>query len=472
MKYQPADADASLGRSLAPLQAFLHDSVGALTELYRLHGRLAVLNMDGQHLVFAFGPECNRIIYSNNDLFYVMPGFPGSKRSAQRTFGRGLFGLNGEPHVQQRRLLMPPFRKEEVDSYHGYLCQEIDSFLGGWSAGRVIDLGAEMKDLALRVSSGLLFGLDDLTQAHAVSEVFEEWLALNHEAYFRAILPLGGDPAACYERLIDVGERLQDHLRLLVKQRADQGGKNQDLLGILLQAQRAGHMSEADVIGHTHTLFNAAFHTTTASMTWTHFLLAQHPESMSQLHQEVRSTVGTAVPTLGQLGRMPTLERVIRESLRILSPVVYALRVNMEPVVLGSHLLPRGSMIVTSNYLTHHLPELFPDPEAFCPDRWLTQTASPYAYLPFGAGARMCVGAPLALLLMRLVVVRTAQRFRLRVSPGARIDRHCTLTLGHQGPIRVEIHPADGCFQASPVEGNLLELVRMPAMPRQMPRAA
>jgi cytochrome P450 len=146
----------------------------------------------------------------------------------------------------------------------------------------------------------------------------------------------------------------------------------------------------------------------------------------------------------------------------VLPPVVYSPRVNMAPTAFGPYQLAKGTMVVASHYITHHLPEIFPQPERFLPDRWLRTAPSPYAYMPFGAGSRMCVGAPFALLMLKIAVPVIVQRFRLSVEPGVRIDRHCTLTLGPRPGIPVTVHEQDRRFSASAVQGNIHELVELP----------
>ena len=138
------------------------------------------------------------------------------------------------------------------------------------------------------------------------------------------------------------------------------------------------------------------------------------------------------------------------------------------PVALGPFNLPQGTLVVTSHYVTHHMPELFPEPECFRPDRWLQAAPSPYAYLPFGAGPRMCLGAPFATLMLKVALPMILQRFRLTVVPGARIDRRSTLTLGPRFGIPMLIENQDRRFTASPVAGDIHEMVELPYPARQL----
>src|SRR5262249_29513735 len=215
----------------------------------------------------------------------------------------------------------------------------------------------------------------------------------------------------------------------LAERRRQAGPGDGDLLGILLGAQDAGVIGPLEVVGQMITLFNAAYHTTTAALTWNLFLLAQHPAVMRDLYEELRGTLGGAPPTFEQLGRMALLDRVIKEGLRLLPPVVYLPRITSGPVRLGPYELPGQTMVLGSPYVTHHLPEIFPEPQRYEPDRWLLMGPCPSAYIPFGGGARLCLGAPFSTLLLKVALSVILQRYRLMVVPGALIERQGTLSL-------------------------------------------
>jgi cytochrome P450 len=135
-------------------------------------------------------------------------------------------------------------------------------------------------------------------------------------------------------------------------------------------------------------------------------------------------------------------------------------------VRLGPFDLPRGTGIVFTPLVTHHLPDLYPEPEKFLPDRWLTLRPSPYAYHPFGAGPRLCIGGPLATAVIRIALRQILSRFRLNVVPGADVSAHVESTmLVPTNGLTMQIHAADGLFAASPIAGNIHELVEFDKAP-------
>lgn len=152
--------------------------------------------------------------------------------------------------------------------------------------------------------------------------------------------------------------------------------------------------------------------------------------------------------------------------MRLLPASAYSQRINTVAVQLGPLFLPRGTGIVFTPLVTHHLADLYPQPEKFLPDRWLTLRPSPYAYHPFGAGPRLCIGGPLATAIIRIALRRILSRFRLAVAPGAEIGVHVASTmLVPTNGLPMEIHPADGMFAASPIAGNVHELVEFDEAP-------
>jgi cytochrome P450 len=153
------------------------------------------------------------------------------------------------------------------------------------------------------------------------------------------------------------------------------------------------------------------------------------------------------------------LECVIKESMRVLPSVVYNTRNSTEPFELGPYHLPSGTTVGFSNYITHHMPELYPQPEKFLPQRWLSTTPSPYEYLPFGAGPRICIGATFAMMMLKISLAMIVQRYRLTVAPGSRIDRKVTVTLSPKYGVPMRIGPPDRQFAKSEVRGNIHEMV-------------
>jgi cytochrome P450 len=173
--------------------------------------------------------------------------------------------------------------------------------------------------------------------------------------------------------------------------------------------------------------------------------------------------------SLGSLPKgeeLSLLDRVIKESMRLLPASAYSQRINTVAVQLGPLFLPRGTGIVFTPLVTHHLAEIYPQPEKFLPDRWQTLRPSPYAYHPFGAGPRLCIGGPLATAIIRVALREILSRFRLSMQPGADVGVHVesTMLIPTNG-LPMRIHPPDGQFSSSPIAGRIHELVEFDEAP-------
>lgn len=425
-----------------------------MSRLRRLGGPIVGYPKGSDLTVFAFGPEANHSIYGDPATFYIY-GPPGPKNSAQRRFGLGLFGLNGAKQQQHRRLLLPALQKPVVEQSADAMRAQIDEFLTGWRVGQTIDLYGAMKDLSLRIAGKLLFGLADISAAYPVAAAFQDWLDDYVSVLFALTLPVELS-ASRYQQFLAAGERLEAHLRGLLQQKKETLRDEQnDLLALLLRAQQSGQISEAEVIGELQTLVNASYQTTATGLTWTLLLLGQHPDILAAVLDEPR------MRSLQVQGKT-LLERVIRESLRILPPVAFTARRALKRTSVADHEIPAGTVVIVSMYETHHQEDIYPHPERFWPDRWLEQKVSPYAYVPFGAGPRMCMGTAFSLQLFQLVIPAILGRYRLALTPGVRIDRHSSLTMGVAGTLPTTICAQDGRTMTVPVVGNIHQMVEMP----------
>jgi cytochrome P450 len=433
------------------LHDLFHDSVACLRRLQQTYGPLVQFRKEGARTVFAFGVDANHILLNRTDVYHLHSFFPGPKRSAQRRLNTGLFNLNGDKHRHHRRLIMPLFARQALPAYHEFLTDLTDRMLMDWRPRRSFDLLAEIKGLALRITTQVLFGLPDFALGETIDHLFEHWLELNHIVSFGTVLPLE-PPADAYQEMVATAEEMERLIRALVAERAALPD-GADVMTLILQARRAGAMDDVDVIGEATHLFNAAYHTTTYALSWILFLLAQHPDVAERVRDELAGA---------RSGETPYLERVIKEGMRILPPVVYYARVAEAAVEFGAYHLPRGTLFIGSHYVTHHMTELYAEPERFDPDRWLTETPGPSGYIPFGGGARMCVGAPFALMALKTCLSRIVPHCRLAVVPGARVDRKCNLTLGPRHGIPVVVQPRGVLGATSQVYGDIHESVSFP----------
>lgn len=454
------DANEPLPVSQGRLLDFPDDPIACMRRLHAAHGPVCAMEEDGQKIYFVFGPEYNHQVLSDGNSFHSrFFAIRGGRNSAQRRLSSGLLSMNGEQHKRNRRLVMDAFMKKAILNYLPAIRVEVESMLADWTPGNERDISRDMTDFMLRLTSSILFGLDEPQVAYKIGHMIDHWVHLNHEIGMGAFV---ADPAIAnrYGDLLAEANELESEILGMIRMRkANPTGR--DALSMLINAHDGeGSISEEELVGQAALMFAAAHLTTAHSLTWTLFLLAQHPSIMTKLHQELTTELSGGFPTLEQAERLSLTERVIKESMRILPASSYSQRIAAVPVELGPFKLAPGAGIVFSQFITHHLPELFSEPDTFQPDRWLTITPSPYQYLPFGAGPRMCMGAGLAMLIMKTTLPTILQRFKLTVVPNTEVSGKVISTmLGPTTSVMMQIERHDGRFESQPVRGNIHQMV-------------
>ncbi len=445
---------------------FPADPIQCMRRLHRRHGEIAALQEGRQRLIFVFSPRYNQQVLSDTQAYHArFFSLRGPRNSAQRRLTCGLLSMNGDDHKRHRRLLISLFQKSAIVRYRDGLANLAEQMVSRWRPGQVLDLDREMNRYLLRVTSGLLFGFDRPELAYAIGRKTERWVRLNHDLGMGAFV---AEPAitAEYGRLLEEAVELEKLIRQMIALRRSSPVPSTDVLSLLLHArdEDGAGMTEDELIGQAAVLFGAAHLTTAHSLTWTLFLLAQHPRIAADLVRELSGLLHGAPPTVEQLEQLPLLDRVIKESMRVLPASSYSQRITARPVELGPFRLPANVPVIFSQFITHHLPELFPEPERFLPDRWEKLAPPPYGYIPFAAGPRLCLGASMALMTIKTTLPVILQRFSFSVVPGARIDARVLSTmLSPTTGVPIMLHPVSNGVRASPVRGNIHDLVQLPA---------
>jgi cytochrome P450 len=450
------------------LLQFSDDPIACMKRLHNEHGDLAVLADGDQRLVFVFSPELNRIVLSDTQTFESrFFAVRGSRTSAQRRVTSGLLSQNGAEHRDGRRMMKDVFARKILPAYHETICHLSSDLTESWTRGATCDLNSEMVHFMLRMTSALLFGLDDASFAVRLGRLIDRWVHRNHEIGMGALV---SDPRFShgYDDLLTQAEELEQSVReMFARHRA--GSHNQtNILSLLFQAQESEQsLTDDQLIGHATLLFAAAHLTTAHTFSWTLFLLAQHPEVLETLQQELESKVHNDIPTLEELESLPYLDYVIRESMRVLPASSYSQRIAVTPTSIGPVRINPGTPVIFSQYITHHRKDLYADPDRFIPERWRSLSPSAYAYLPFGAGPRMCIGAPLAMAEIRTALTVMLKRFSFQIQPKQAISGHVISTmLGPTSPILATLLPAGTVPRTVPVPGSIHRLLELPAASR------
>ncbi len=428
--------------------------------LYKKYGKIAAWVNNSPFIISVFGPEYNQFVFSKPDLFHNNPSAlivpPNS--SAQR-LSENLLTNEGERHTKQKRLITPVLTKKYIEVYHNDMVNITNDFLSEWIPEQKKNIAAEMKILTIKIASKCLFGLEPNREIDSTSELINKVVEMSTSAPVELFqFNLTGTP---YNKLLKLAEQLENEMTEMIQKRRQANLNSKDLLSSLINAtdEEGNKFTDSELVGQAYLLFVAGHETTTNALTWTLFLLAQHPEITKKLIDELESNLKGDPPSVSQLDKLVYLENVIKESMRILPPASFLGRKSTRDFSLGGIDLPAGISVVLSPYITHHMPEIFSKPESFIPERWENFTPGTFEYIPFGFGAHACVGAAFAMMEIKIIISTILQKFRLKVIPGSRIDRQFRVTLFPKSGMPMIINKQDYNFSSSQIYGNINEVV-------------
>ncbi len=369
-------------------------------------------------------------------------------RAMRRIFGNGLLVSEGEFWRRQRRLAQPAFHRECIAAYSRLMVSYAERMLGAWRDGETADVHQEMMKLTLDIVGKALFdadvGGDSRDVGAALNVAMEQFLTRVNTAFLiPEILPTPGNL-----RFQKAMRRLDQIVYRIIQARRESGQVGGDLLSMLLAAQDedGSHMTDRQLRDETMTLFLAGHETTANALSWTWYLLAQHPETEAKLVAELSGLLGGRAPTLDDLGRLPYTERVLKESLRLYPPAWGIGREAVDEFEIGGYRLPAGTNVFLCQWLVHRDPRYWDDPERFNPDRWTPEFEKQlprFAYFPFGGGPRTCIGASFATMEATVLLATIAQRFKLTLVPGHPVELFPSITLHPKHGIKVVLSRRD-----------------------------
>ncbi len=363
--------------------------------------------------------------------------------------GNGLITSDGEFHKRQRRIAAPAFHRQRIQAYGAVMTDRALAMREEWQPGKEIGALAEMMRVTLQIVARTLLNTDVTAE---VQQINDEVNAIMDLYNFLVALPRAEAylnwPIPGLMRFRRARKRLDAVVyRIIAEHRAENIDRG-DLLSMLLRSRddEADHsgMTDEQVRDEILTIFLAGYETVATALTWTWYLLAQNPEAEARMHEEIDRVLQGRAPTLEDLPQLKYVEMVFAESMRLYPPAWAMGRQATVDIELGPYRLPAGSYVFFSQYIIQRNPEYWPEPLEFRPERFsVDQKAarSRFIYFPFGAGSRQCIGEAFAWMEGVLVLATLAQKWRLRLIPGQKIELQPKITLRPKPEIRMIPEP-------------------------------
>lgn len=363
----------------------------------------------------------------------------------QLLVGNGLLTSEGDGWKRQRRLSNPAFHRERVATYATTMVDYTKRLMASWQDGETRDMHRGMMRLTLEIVVRCLFSAD---VSHDVDNVGATLAAMVKPFASQATLKWilnNRLPTPEHVRFHRLARKIDNVVYRIIAERRASGKDEGDLLSMLLAAhdEDGSGMNDQQLRDEVMTLFLAGHETTALTLAWSWYLLGQNPEAEKKFHTEIDAVVGDRDVTFADLSRLKYTEQIVKESMRLYPPAYGLGREAIRDCEIGGFYVPPGTQVFMFQWATHRDPRFFDEPLRFNPERWTTEFESQlpkYAYYPFGAGPRVCVGASFAMMEMILVLATIGRRFRLELDRTHPVEVYPAMSLRPKDGVKVTIH--------------------------------
>ena len=422
------------------VREYARDPLGFLSGCAREYGDVVRLRFMGQNLYLLSDPDLIEYVLVEHNRNFTKTSILKRNR---RLLGDGLLISEGELWRRQRRLAQPAFHRKRVAAYGEVMVAFAKRSLEAWCDGQTIDVHEEMMHLTLEIVAKCLFDAEVGSRATDVGQAMK--VAMKDFSSQRRLVRIPrGVPTPHNVRFEMAARRLDEIVRTIIEDRRKSGEDRGDLLSMLVVAEDEDgeRMTDKQLRDEVMTLFLAGHETTANALSWTFWLLSLTPHAENKLAEELERVLGGRTPTISDLPNLPCVERVVKESMRLYPPVWVVGREAIAECEVGSYQMPTGTTALMSQWVMHRDPRYHESPERFDPDRWTAEYAKAlprFAYFPFGGGPRQCIGASFAMTEACLILATVAQRFRMDLAPGQRVEPYASITLRPKEGIRMSL---------------------------------
>lgn len=423
--------------------AFALNPCASLLRLHAEAGPVAAVGTRRRPFVHLFGPDANAFVFANSGLFRWREAFdllvPVNGETA-------LIVSDGADHRRRRRLVQPAFHHRRVGGYVARMAANTDAALASWRPGRRLDAYAELRSVIRRSTVEVLFGDRLAADAEVIGRRLQTALAAIDQNFVLQ-MALRSVPNPYMRRVAAARAQVVARVDEEVDRRLREGGAHDDVLAMLMAArdEDGAGLTRQELQDQVISLISAGYDTTSAAMAWAVYALAAHPAAWERARREVAEVVGDRAVAAADLPALTFLDGVVNETLRLFPPAVLSARVPVEDFTYAGHRVPAGAMVLYSPFVTHRMPQVWPQAGRFRPERWdpaspLHRPASPSTFLPFGGGPHRCIGSTLATVELKTMLACLLRGTRLRPAGPVPVPTSVT-AMRPRGGLPVEILP-------------------------------
>lgn len=417
--------------SFAEIKAFQSDMLTFAQKTAVTEGGIAHLKLLNMHMYLVSEPAAVHEILIHHA--HQLHRDPFVSRVFKRFMGNGVFVAEGDFWKKQRKLMQPAFHATRIRAYTDMMAQYAREMVVEWQPGETVAVDQALTHLTLRIIAKTMYDVDIVEETAVIGQNMKEILGIVEEQLKMNVLPPKWLPTRQNRRYNTAYNNITDLLRRIIHQRQAEETDHGDLLSMLLSVrdEDGNPMPEQQLLDECLTLFVAGHETTAAVLTWACYLLSQHPAIAQQLYEQIDQVLDGQPITFDKLAELPLLEAVVKETMRLYPPAFSFGRTVMEPFTANGITFAKGSVILFLSYVTHCRPDLYAEPEAFKPERFLDTANEPdrYTYYPFGAGSRICLGNMFAMLEAQVILATMMQQVNLQLAVTKPVEMDTVVTL-------------------------------------------
>ena len=428
-------------RVMGVMREFNRDSLGFIERMQREYGDIVWTRFLYVPALFLYHPDQIEYVLTTNTKNFKK-AMTLRSNFFQRLVGNGLLTSEGEEWKRQRRLSNPAFHRERVATYATTMVDYAKRLVANWQTDETRDMHREMMRLTLEIVVRCLFSADVSSDVDHVGAILTEMVKpFASQATLKWILN-NRLPTPEHIRFHRLARKIDAVVYRLIAERRASGRDEGDLLSMLLAAhdEDGSGMNDQQLRDEVMTLFLAGHETTALTLAWSWYLLGENPEAEKKFHAELDQVLGARDATFADLPRLKFTEQIVKESMRLYPPAYGLGREAINDCEIGGYPVPAGTQVFMFQWATHRDARFFDQPLEFNPERWTAAFESQlpkYAYLPFGAGPRVCIGASFAMMEMILVLATIGQRFRLQLVPDHPVEVYPAMSLRPKDGVKV-----------------------------------